>query len=235
MTVSLLVATIVVAGLIGAALWARADFKRWTALGPGGLPHTTAGWIKLARYRLMSGDCFSTRMYSAGSTDDSPAHLGSLPRRAGPRPRIAPYPIPHRQLDQYGGTQIRRRLDHLFDEVVERHAGIIHYKLSHFEKHTPAITLCKPECGHDHALASHGEVAHVHPFDGSMHMIFSPRDAKVVIEAGWGERHPLAGRVLNIPNTYIFVYPPRDDEELAVVGRLIDGSVAHMRGVSEAS
>lgn len=186
------------------------------------------GWIALTRYRLMMRDPFATDMYAPAAA--SVSGVGSLPPRAGPRPRMAPYPIPHRQLDQYGGSLIRGELNRLFNAVVARHSGLVEYKLSHFEKHSQAITLCCPDRGHVHARASHGEVAHIHPFDGSMHMIFSEADAKAVIEAGWGERHPLAGLVLNIPNTYLFVYPPRDAFELSIVGRLIESAIAHMLG-----
>ena len=42
---------------------------------------------------------------------------------------------------------------------------------------------------------THAEIGHMHPTDGSMHMILSPSDAKVVIESGWGELHGLAGQV----------------------------------------
>lgn len=37
-----------------------------------------------------------------------------------------------------------------------------------------------------------GEIVHVHHSDRSMHMNLHPDDAKVVLEKGWGERHPLA-------------------------------------------
>jgi alkylhydroperoxidase family enzyme len=217
---------------LGAGWWARADYHRWIALGPGGLPHTLRGWIRLTRYRLMMRDSLDTAMYAAAARAPG---IGVLPQRAGPRPRMAPYPIPHRQLDQYGGTLIRGELNRLFDAVVSRHSVVVHYQLSHFEKHSQAVTLRRPEFGHRHALASHGEVGHVHSFDGSMHMIFSEADARTVIEAGWGERHPLAGRVLDIPNTYIFVYPPRDAFELQIIERLIEAAIAHMSNVERAS
>ena len=55
-----------------------------------------------------------------------------------------------------------------------------------------------------------------------------------VIERGWGERHQLSGsrglRILplptalkaaRIPKEYIWIYAPRDDEELAVVEKLL--------------
>ena len=60
-----------------------------------------------------------------------------------------------------------------------------------------------------------------------MHMIFGSADAGRIIQAGWGECHPLAGQ-LNLPHTYLLVYPPRDEHELAVTARLLNAAVDHM-------
>lgn len=64
---------------------------------------------------------------------------------------------------------------------------------------------------------------HVHPSDGSMHMTLHPADANTVLEAEWGERHPLAG-VFNdrlLPSGFIMLYAPQNDEEIEVVFRVI--------------
>jgi len=50
-----------------------------------------------------------------------------------------------------------------------------------------------------------------------MHMIFGPSDARTVIEKGWGERHPLSGVYPGLPVTYLMIYAPRDQEEVAMV------------------
>lgn len=39
-----------------------------------------------------------------------------------------------------------------------------------------------------------GEIAHVHAIDGSFHMSLHLDDVKELLEKGWGQRHPLAGR-----------------------------------------
>ncbi|WP_052407664.1 luciferase domain-containing protein [Allokutzneria albata] len=75
-----------------------------------------------------------------------------------------------------------------------------------------------------------GEVAHIHPSDGSMHMIFSPTDAITVLEAGWGERHPLAGNYPNMPVPYVFVYSPRTVEQADVVRQLLEAAAAYATG-----
>lgn len=58
-------------------------------------------------------------------------------------------------------------------------------------------------------------------------MNLHPDDAKVVLEKGWGERHPLArggwlGRY--VPREFIMVYAPRDPMELDVVCRIIEAA-----------
>lgn len=206
------------------------DYRNWLALGKGGLPSNLRGWLLVTRMRFQKKDPLEVKMYTPeiGSADDH-SYLGDLPRRNGPRPDIAPWPIPHRQLNQFIATGMREKLDAAFDNAVSANAGLVHYKMSFFEKHSPAVTLCHPECGHTHAIAGQGETAHIHPGDGSMHMIFSVTDATKVIQSGWGERHPLSGAAMNIlPNTYLYVYPPRDDAELEIVERLLAASIAHM-------
>lgn len=212
-----------------ASVWAVRDYRAWTALGPGGLPHTLRGWLRMSWLRLQKGELIGTAPLQSflGGPDDH-AYLGTLVRRAGPRPRVAPHPIPQRQTDQHASTGMRTRLEGLFDAAVRRHQGVVDFKLSYFEKHTPAVTLCHPECGHVFALSSHGEIGHIHPSDGSMHMILSPSDALRAIEAGWGERHGLAGKKLDLPVTYLFVYSPRDDVELSTVGELLDAAIRFM-------
>lgn len=58
-------------------------------------------------------------------------------------------------------------------------------------------------------------------------MNLHPDDAKVVLENGWGERHPLArGGWLKayVPREFIMVYAPRDPAELEVVCRIIEAA-----------
>lgn len=57
-----------------------------------------------------------------------------------------------------------------------------------------------------------------------MHAVLAPADSTLVLEAGWGERHPLSHGVWFerfIPADFVMVYPPLDDGELAVVLEII--------------
>lgn len=58
-------------------------------------------------------------------------------------------------------------------------------------------------------------------------MNLHPDDAKVVLEKGWGERHPLSkGGWMRrfVPREFVLVYAPRDEAELRVVGRIIEAA-----------
>lgn len=61
-----------------------------------------------------------------------------------------------------------------------------------------------------------------------MHIVLSPTDAKKVIEAGWGELHPFAGRLLPV-KTYMLVYSPRNTADIAVINIVLEAAVSYAR------
>lgn len=74
------------------------------------------------------------------------------------------------------------------------------------------------------------EVAHVHPDpDHSLHAMVPETLAEHLIANGWGEPHPVA-RMGLLPPTAIMVYAPRDDQEVAVVARIVAASHAFALG-----
>ncbi|RAL10430.1 uncharacterized protein BO97DRAFT_125848 [Aspergillus homomorphus CBS 101889] len=77
-----------------------------------------------------------------------------------------------------------------------------------------------------HRLTCNGEVCHAHPSDGSLHLTLHPADVKLVVERGWGQRHPLARDswwwwLRIVPPGFVMVYAPRDAEELECVLEII--------------
>jgi hypothetical protein len=64
------------------------------------------------------------------------------------------------------------------------------------------------------------EIAHVHPVDGSCHVVLPPADLRTVQEQGWGVAHPLAGRG-GLPPTYTLLFPPRDATEAGHVAAVL--------------
>lgn len=72
------------------------------------------------------------------------------------------------------------------------------------------------------------EIAHMHGSDGSMHLNLAPRDAKLVLERGWGQRHPIAGTILYLGD--VMVYAPRNEEELEVSQKITRAAAKFMLG-----
>lgn len=100
------------------------------------------------------------------------------------------------------------------------------------ERGGPALLIQPQVEKHAGARGTRNEIAHVHPLDGSVHASLAPRDAKLVIERGWGERFGLSGTAL--PVTYIMVYAPRAGEreaaEAEIVERIITAGMKFMLG-----
>lgn len=138
-----------------------------------------------------------------------------LPPRPGPRPRTTPS-NPHTQLDQQPtDPSIRERLAaRLFalPGVVERPSAI---------SVPGARALTLPSGGPSRLFIVGTEFAHLHPApDFSVHTVLPRELVAEAIDAGWAERHPLAGRG-PIPDAIVMLYAPRDETELDVVAGLV--------------
>ncbi|PYI08570.1 hypothetical protein BO78DRAFT_58458 [Aspergillus sclerotiicarbonarius CBS 121057] len=78
-----------------------------------------------------------------------------------------------------------------------------------------------------HRRTCNGEVCHAHPSDGSLHLTLHPADVKLVIERGWGQRHPLTREswwwcyLRTVPTGFMMLYAPRNREELETVLEII--------------
>ena len=213
-------------GIAAAGLgWAIADYRAWRALGPGGLPGSPSGWWRMTRLRMAKRDPLACPPRDA---DASMATLEDLPYRRGARPRVAPHPVPHRQLDAHAPAPLIRTLQGTFENAACADPARLSMATSHYEKHNQAVTLGAPWRRHADARVAHGEIGHVHPSDGSMHMIVSPADARIVIERGWGERHGLAGVRLGLPSSYMMIYAPRDEADVSAVSSILGAAITYM-------
>lgn len=236
-TLIVVVAIVGVAIFLGlAVVWARRDYLAWTALGPGGLPHTLGGWIRLTRLRIgvarldldvRDADALEKRQNGTGAGP----FLSELPQRGRTRPAVAPYPIPHRLASDPADAETTRILSGAFAERAAKAADRALMARSNFERHNDAVTARCIRFDNRDALLSHGEIGHVHPSDGSMHLVMHPRDAAAAIRAGWGELHPLSGQGL-LPGAYLFVYPPTSREEISVILQLLDAAIAYVADCS---
>ncbi len=204
------------------------QYTEWVALGSGGLPHTYEGFERMRTLSLNMKNPFNTKQLSAGSVKTLDVkNLKAIPARKGKRPAIAPFPIPHRQTDQHSDNKTRIAQQQLFDNTIKTKDAILVYRLSQFERNFTAVYLKDSAAGNSFVMPlTHGEIGHIHPADGSMHLTLSPSDAKTIIEKGWGELHSLAGQGI-LPLTYTIIYAPRNTEELVVVQKILNAAIAY--------
>lgn len=142
-------------------------------------------------------------------------------RRAGSRPRTTPT-NPHTQLDQNAPPDLQERLFAIARSLPGVAVGPSFVSVPGARAfHLPQIAS-----GDRDAFLIEREFAHLHPrSDGSLHMTLPPGLLEAVIENGWAEVHPLAGRH-GLPSNIVMVYGPRDEDELGVVADLVRASHA---------
>ena len=71
-------------------------------------------------------------------------------------------------------------------------------------------------------------------------MVLAPQDARKVMDAGWGQLHPMAGREIlkkmigkTVPRAFILIYAPRDDGEIERVMEVVRAAVGYMTDSTE--
>jgi phospholipase/carboxylesterase len=140
-------------------------------------------------------------------------------RRPGTRPSTTPT-NPHTQLTQNAPPDLQERVFALAGSLPGVVVGPSLVSVPGARAfHLPGSSRDERE-----AFMVEREFAHLHPVsDGSLHMVLPPDLVDAVIEHGWAERHPLAGRH-GLPTNIVMVYGPRDDDELAVVEDLLRAS-----------
>ena len=209
----------VAAGIVFGVVWAYQDYNDWVRLGPGGLPHSLKGWGQVSLYRLAKADPLDTSVFDdaiGAETDISKLH--DLRPRAGERPVIARHPVPHRQLNQHGDAFVQAQLMRAFQSVVAAHSHDLVFRTSYFEKHNDAIWI--------KGRTDLGEIAHVHPSDGTLHVVLSPSDTLRVLNAQRGELHPLVGKG-GLSKTYTLLYAPMTEDDVDAIGLILEAAVAY--------
>jgi Family of unknown function (DUF5519) len=199
--------------------WPRRDYAAWVALGEGGISHGVAGWCLVSILRLLS-QCGSVvpRELPGGRT----SALADLPFRSQARPRVAPHPIPHRELTGHCSPRLLEDLTELVRAEQERHVDHTSMALSEYEKHYEGLYVPRTK---QLGVSRTGEIVHVHRLQGSLHVQLSDADALVVYERGWGELHPLAFLGRWVPRTWCLLYHPRDADDFRVVERIVSTAV----------
>lgn len=222
--------------IFGTAIVAYHDYASYVALGPHGLPDTFQGWVtQLRMSRKARKDTTVPAPYDldsvAGPHDRtsflpaSQSHAtGSLRWRRGGRnnkpPQVAGFVAPQRQTTQRASSATKKAMFGYLDALVAANPGWLQTQTSVLEGPVPAMGMKAgliQEKGKDVEVlrATRGEMCHVHPPDGSTHLLLSLADQRRVIELGWGRRHRLSGGGI-LPWNYTFIYAPRNKEEMEV-------------------
>ncbi|CZR68967.1 uncharacterized protein PAC_18868 [Phialocephala subalpina] len=213
------------------------DYRAWYNVGRGGLPHNFLGYIIQGILSPLKASRFDTsfmsqpKVLAKSGPPGERAYLKDedVPQRKGDRPDVCKWILPQRQLDQKPGPESRTKYEKLIHSLAVDHPTKLSVKTSILERGGPALYINPEVEKHPGAFGTRNEIAHLHESDGgSMHVSISPKDAKLVIEKGWGERFGLSGTIL--PVTYTMVYAPRDEEEMKVVERIVRAGVKFMLG-----
>ncbi|KAL4784892.1 hypothetical protein BJX76DRAFT_197318 [Aspergillus varians] len=222
------------------------DYQSYLALGPGGPPYNIAGWLCVkALFNPLKREMFGTRIYDrkveAGEKD---GFLGDLPLRKGPPPAMGTFAVPQRQINQWPGQDVKDKLMAEYEAFLQRNAHVVDSVPSILERHTPAAHVCSHVPLTPVAKEMKREICHVHgSSDHSLHVTLAPADCKRVIEAGWGQRFPLAGssafknmsfgRMAAIPTEYLFIYAARNEEEIQIQIQILKASVQYVTAMSD--
>jgi hypothetical protein len=212
------------------AYYIHYDYKAFLSLGPGGTPATPLGYLKI---KLLSLICLRDPLQPLPIPPHFRPQQGyftdpALPTRKGCRPFVQGVAPQRQQTQKSCGTiyaALVARLRALADDPRNR----LLERTSCFEKNSSGLFTSIPitrTCG--------GEICHAHPSDGSLHLTLHPADAKLMLEHGWGERHPLArgGWCRRfVPKEFVLIYAPRDEAEVEVVLRIVAASIWWVSGI----
>lgn len=155
-------------------------------------------------------------------------NLASLPPRIGPTPRMTPT-NPQEQLDQW--PQRWEIIDALADFAFAL-PGVVERPTIIAPDGSRALTL--PYCNTPNPAAFMGqrEFAHIHNAPtGSMHAMLPKSVRNLASDKGWILRHPFAVRGVG-PEATVFIFAPRDDDELLWAKALLAVSYAWAIGAA---
>ncbi|CAK7241677.1 MAG: hypothetical protein STHCBS139747_003145 [Sporothrix thermara] len=229
------------------------SYRGYLAMGPGGIPYNVWGWLLQGLAQPFAlRDPRDTRAFEkpaphvvaryGGSARAQRSYLDidtTLPARRGPRPTVPGYTAPQRQTTETGSDPVAMRAEQeaFLRAVAAANPDDLEIRPSRLEGNaTPALWAKRAlqlgaaywgAADNARTLRRRGpvEICHAHA-EASAHMQFSLGDAFLVVRAGWGERHLLAGSpAARLPPTYLIVYAPRDAAELKVWKELVMAAV----------
>ncbi|KAI1077131.1 hypothetical protein F5B20DRAFT_553296 [Whalleya microplaca] len=234
-------------------------------LGRGGSPPTFNGWAT-ARIRAWFANVdVMTPPRVSPMADPYRGRLNTLPHREGERPTILGV-TPQRQVNFRAPPNTQAQLERLMGDIVrdleaangqdgQQPQDHIEVRASFLEGGLMALRrrLQVPTTengGPEDARASWntgdefgGEVFHPHR-DGTSHVVLHPEDVKVVIDSGYGERHPFATEVWYwkfwfhswlgirrpVPTGLVILYAPRHAGEHAIIRQIVEAAIWNETG-----
>ncbi|KAE9992346.1 hypothetical protein EG327_009300 [Venturia inaequalis] len=227
------VLTGLLATVVAGVAWTVNDFRSWKAFGTGGTPPTWSGYWRMTKIRITHTLSKNNLSDPSPLSKEGPTYLKTpLAPRTGPRPKIISRTMPQRQHPTPIPAQTREKLHSLMHHLATSHPKTLYTKPSHTEGKSTVGLYAVPDTDTLNPIARDRvldhEIAHAHPAENSLHVWLSDGDARVVIEAGWGLRFPLAF----VRSGWTMVYAPRDEGELEVVEGIVRAGVGFITGVA---
>ncbi|PWY75322.1 hypothetical protein BO94DRAFT_212371 [Aspergillus sclerotioniger CBS 115572] len=223
------VATGICATAVLGIVWTIHDFREWIAFGTGGSSPTCRGYLRMTKLRIKQALSNNNLLDASVLKQTGPSYLPSapLPPRRSPRPHIIPRILPQRQRPEPIPPAMLSRLHSIVPDLASAHPDLFELSPSKTEGKTTDGLYARADVDTLNPVTREvaildREIAHVHPTEYSLHVWLSERDARAVIERGWGARFPpLEG----VPPGWVFVYAPRDEAEMDVVEGIVRAAV----------
>ncbi|KAJ6784729.1 hypothetical protein PWT90_07366 [Aphanocladium album] len=212
------------------------DYSAYCALGDHGLPGNFRGWctqLKLARKSRKDTTVPAPYEVAAVAAETGPHALErflppnvALLPRAGSRPQIPGFAAPQRQLTAVASAPLKERMNEHLQVLAAANPTLLQSGVSVLERYGTGVQISKELAAPPSYLRkSRGEIVHVHPPDGSTHLVLSLADSREIIEKGWGQRHRLSGTLLGWG--YTLVYAPRNEKEFELWKGIVSAAVGY--------
>ncbi|KAF2208850.1 hypothetical protein CERZMDRAFT_48506 [Cercospora zeae-maydis SCOH1-5] len=223
-----LVAGLVLRASLSLVAYVRKDYQDFLSLGPGGTPATFAGYLRIKLLGIFTlKDPFEAPPVPR-RFEDSPGHLGRLPKRSSPPP-LTKGIAPQRQMTQCASPEIYAKLGAAIANMARSSGNRFELGTSCFEKYSTGIFAALPPRNQ----TCRGEICHAHPSDGSLHLTLHPKDVKLVLERGWGQRHPLArGGFFErfVPVGFVMIYAPQTEQDIVHILQIVAAAAMFICG-----
>jgi hypothetical protein len=189
------------------------DYNEWIQLQEtaGGLPANLLGYCAMLLVKLIVAKDLRNP-----ATIEPAAPVGKYLENIivrQERPEMHRWPVPQRQSTLIPTASEFESLQERLKQFISRH-------------HQQGVEIKSGKAFDSlNAYYLHGrELFHIHPVDKSLHCMFHPGDAKLVVEKGWAEWFGLAGKVGQQKGTVLF-YAVRGAEEIDMLEQVWEAAV----------